>query len=356
MRFPSLASGRKAGSRTSYSSSSRLDKKPELGAVLMKCLILGGAGFIGSHLAEELVKHHHQVRVFDRTDADTANLVNILPNIEFVTGEFLNEDDISRALSNIDVVIHLIGTTLPKTSNDNPAYDVGTNVVGSLNLLNLARQHGVKKIIFASSGGTVYGIPETFPIPETHPTDPICSYGITKLTIEKYLHLFHHLYDLDYVVLRIANPYGERQNPRSNQGAVSVFLWKLLQEDTITIWGDGAVARDFLYINDLVSAFLTAIETDTPSRLYNIGSGVPLTLNKLLSVMQTVTERVPIVEYLPTRKLDVSINYLDISRARNELRWHPSISLEEGISRTWKWLLNRKADPLERLSPICSRL
>ena len=304
----------------------------------MKCLILGGAGFIGSHLAEGLVKRHHQVRVFDRTNADTANLVKVLPNIEFVRGDFLNENDISFALSNIDVVIHLIGTTLPKTSNENPTYDVGTNVVGSLNLLNLARQHSVKKVVFASSGGTVYGSPSTFPIPETHPTHPVCSYGITKLTIEKYLHLFNHLYDLDYVVLRIANPFGERQNPRGNQGVVSVFLWKLLQGDTITIWGDGTVARDYIYINDLVSAFLTTIETETPSRLYNIGSGVPLTLNELLRVMQTVTGRVPIVEYLPSRKLDLSINYLDISRARNELRWHPRISLEKGISRTWKWL------------------
>jgi UDP-glucose 4-epimerase len=308
----------------------------------VKCLILGGAGFIGSHLAEGLVKRHHQVRVFGHVDADRANLAKILPNIELIRGEFLSEKEVSRALSGIDVAIHLVSTTVPKTSNDNPAYDVGTNVTGTLNMLALARQHGVKKVIFPSSGGTVYGSPTLFPIRETHPTDPICSHGVTKLTIEKYLHLFHHLYDLDYVVLRIANPYGARQNPRSNQGAVSVFLRKLLKGEPITIWGDGTIARDYLYIEDLVSAFLTVIETQTPSRLYNIGSGVPLTLTKLLDVMQTVTGRVPTVEYLASRKLDVSVNHLDIARARQELGWQPRISIQEGISRTWESLLHRE--------------
>jgi UDP-glucose 4-epimerase len=135
----------------------------------------------------------------------------------------------------MDVIIHLIGTTLPEPSNDNPRYDVHTNVTATLKLLDKAREKGVKKIIFASSGGTVYGIPRALPIPETHPTDPICSYGITKLTVEKYLALYHHLYQLDYAILRLGNPFGERQRIINAQGAVAVFLGKIHQDQPITI-------------------------------------------------------------------------------------------------------------------------
>lgn len=310
----------------------------------MNCLILGGAGFIGSHIVDALVIRGHKVRVFDRLNVDTSNLTDALPHIELLRGDFLNESDISCALQDIDLVVHLISTTLPKTSNDNPAYDVESNVVGTLKLLNLSLQHGVKKVVFLSSGGTVYGPSVTCPIAETDATDPVCSYGITKLAIEKYLYLFHHLHDLDYVVLRVANPFGERQNPGSGQGAVAAFLWKFLQEEPIPVWGDGTVARDYFYVSDLVSAILAAIERETPSKIYNIGSGVPRSLNELLSIMQAVTGRTPVIQYSLARKLDVPINFLDISRAQKELHWQPRISIEEGIARTWAWLQHRKAD------------
>mgnify|MGYP001595638612 FL=1 len=189
--------------------------------------------------------------------------------------------------------------------------------------MNLSRQQGVKKIVFISSGGTVYGNSVQCPISETDATDPVCSYGISKLSIEKYLHLFYHLHGLDYVVLRAANPFGERQNPRSGQGAVATFLWKFLRQEPIEIWGDGNISRDYFYISDLVSAILTAIEEKTPSKLYNIGSGVPHSLNKLVNFMQRVTGRTKVVQYSPARKLDVATNFLDISRAQKELHWQP---------------------------------
>lgn len=307
-------------------------------------LVLGGAGFIGSNIVHALVSRGYKVRVFDRLNVDTSNLTDALPHIELFKGDFLNEKDISSALECVDLVIHLISSTLPKTSNDNPAYDVESNVVGTLKLLNHSMQHGVKKVVFLSSGGTVYGPSATCPNFETDATDPVCSYGITKLTIEKYLRLFHYLHDLDYVVLRVANPFGERQNPGSGQGVVTAFLWKLLQGKPINIWGDGTVARDYFYISDLVSAILAVIERDTPSKIYNIGSGVSRSLNELLFTMQEVTGRTTSIQYSPARKLDVPINFLDITRARKELLWHPQISLEEGMARTWAWLQHRKAD------------
>jgi UDP-glucose 4-epimerase len=304
----------------------------------MNYLVLGGAGFIGSHIVDALVARKHSVRVFDLPSVSTRNLKQCLNSINMIGGDFSNENDVSMALESTDVIIHLIGTTLPEPSNDNPRYDVNTNVIATLKLLDKAVEKRVKKIIFASSGGTVYGIPQSLPIPETHPTDPICSYGITKLTVEKYLALYHRLYNLDYTILRLGNPFGERQRITNVQGAVAVFLGKIRQNQPITIWGDGTVARDFFYISDLVSAFMAVLESETQTKIFNIASGQAYTLNELLATMKEVTGRDVSVRYAPGRKLDVLTNCLDISRAQEELGWWPKIALSEGIRMTWEWL------------------
>ena len=310
----------------------------------MHCLVLGGAGFIGSHIVDALVARGHRVRIFDLPNISTLNLKQSIESVEVLGGDFNNVNDISLALEDVDVVVHLVGTTLPGPSNENPAYDVESNVIGTLNLLKQAVARGVKKIIFSSSGGTVYGIPRSVPIPETHGTNPVCSYGITKLAIEKYLALFHHLHNLDYTILRLANPYGERQRIDNVQGAVAVFLGKTLLRQPITIWGDGSVARDYFYISDLVDAFLTVIESDPPSRIYNIAGGRARSLNDILSVIREVTGLQPVVRYTPARRLDVPVNCLDIQLAKKELGWQPEISWEEGIARTWEWLKKSTED------------
>jgi UDP-glucose 4-epimerase len=304
----------------------------------MHCLVLGGAGFIGSHIVDALVARGHKVRIFDLPNISTHNLKRSIDSVEILGGDFNNVNDISRALEGVDVVVHLVGTTLPGPSNENPAYDVESNVIGTLNLLKQAVAKGVKKIIFSSSGGTVYGIPRSVPIPETHETNPVCSYGITKLAIEKYLALFHHLHNLDYTILRLANPYGERQRIEGVQGAVAVFLGKTLHGRPITVWGDGSVARDYFYISDLVKAFLAAIEWNSPSKIYNIAGGRARSLNDILSVIRDVTGLRPVVKFAPGRRLDVPVNCLDIRLAKKELGWEPEIAWEEGIARTWEWL------------------
>ncbi|QXE91549.1 NAD-dependent epimerase/dehydratase family protein [Geomonas subterranea] len=308
------------------------------------CLVLGGCGFIGSHLSEALLACGHFVRIFDKRNVNTANIAAFKDRVELVTGDFMNEDELRGVLKDIDVVVHLVSMTLPKSSNDNMIYDVETNLSGTLRLLNLARQQGVSKVVYASSGGTVYGVPQFQPITESHPVDPLCSYGITKLATEKYLHLYRHLYGLDYTVLRIANPYGERQDPASGQGAVTTFVWRALSGEPIVIWGDGSVARDFLHISDLVDAFLRVIHGGTPSRVYNIGCGEPCTLNRLVEVIGRVTGTKPSVEYKPVRKLDVPVNYLDVTLAREELGWTPRLDLDQGIARLARYVraeLNR---------------
>lgn len=304
----------------------------------MKCLVTGGAGFIGSHVVETLLAHGHQVRVFDLPNISLSNLDNVTGMFEIVQGDFHNQRDLEEAFQDVQVVVHLVYTTLPGPSNENPIYDVESNVVGTLNLLEIARRHHVQKVIFSSSGGTVYGVPAQLPIPESHQTTPSCSYGITKLTIEKYLELYRHLYGLDYAVLRISNPYGERQRTEAVQGALAVFMGKVLAGDPITIWGDGSVARDYFYIKDLAVAFLKVVEQDTPSKIYNIGSGRAYTLMDIMASIENVTGKEVHKVFEPSRKLDVQVNCLDVTRAKKELGWQAMVSLEEGVTRMWRWL------------------
>ena len=307
----------------------------------MNCLVLGGAGFIGSHLVDALVGKGHRVRVFDLPNISTENLDGCRGDIEICGGDFENRKAVSEALEGVDVTVHLVSTTLPGPSNENPAYDVETNVIGSIRFLEEAIRQGVGKVVFVSSGGTVYGIPEVLPIPETHPTLPICSYGISKLAVEKYLALFHHLHGLDYTILRLGNPYGERQRSESVQGAVAVFLGRLLRNESITLWGDGTVARDYFHVSDLIGALLLAVERDTPSRIYNVGSGRAASLLEILEKIKAVTGLTPEVKRTASRKLDVPVNCLDIGKIARDTGWKPSVSLEEGIARTWAWMKSK---------------
>lgn len=310
----------------------------------MNCLVLGGAGFIGSHLVDALAGKGHRVRVFDLPNISTENLDGCRGGIEIHGGDFENRRAVSEALEGMDVAVHLVSTTLPGPSNENPAYDVETNVIGSIRFLEEAIRQGVGKIVFVSSGGTVYGIPEVLPIPETHPTHPICSYGITKLAVEKYLALFHHLYGLDYTILRLGNPYGERQRSASVQGAVAVFLGRLLRNEAISVWGDGNVARDYFHVSDLTRALLLAVEGNPPSRVYNVGSGRATSLLDILETVEAVTGLKPTVRFTEARKLDVPVNCLDITRIEQETGWKPAVSLTEGVDRTWAWMRSKVSE------------
>ena len=304
----------------------------------MKTLILGGAGFIGSHLAEALLAQGHEVRIFDRPHIQIPAELKECHGIEWMQGDFLSVADIQAAVDGVELIFHLVSTTLPKNSNDDPGYDVGTNVIGSLHLLDAAVRLGIRKIVFISSGGTIYGIPNQIPIPETHPTDPLVSYGISKLAIEKYLKLYHELHGLDYAVLRVANPYGERQRTDMAQGAVAVFAKKALAGETIEIWGDGSVTRDYIYIADLIEAFVLAASYQGQERIFNIGGGHGLSLNQLLATLEELLARPVNRRFLPARNFDVPVNILDITRAREVLGWAPRTPFKVGLQRTLQWL------------------
>lgn len=303
----------------------------------MKFLVIGARGFIGAHVCRELVAQGHEVTALDR--ATVSNLhSDVLPSlVREVTGDFLNPMDLSGALFGAEVVIHLASTTTPETSNLNPRFDVETNLMGALQLVDVARQHKIKKIVFASSGGTVYGLPEKTPVAEDHPTNPICAYGITKLAIEKFLQLNFKLHDMDYTVLRVSNPYGEGQSPYSRQGAVAVFTHKALTNETIDIWGDGSIIRDYVHVSDVAKAFVQAGLYSGESHIFNIGSGEGRSLRDIVEALQQALARPVAHQYSAGRAFDVPISILDISRAKNELGWHPAVGFTEGIHRNLRW-------------------
>jgi len=304
-----------------------------------RCLVLGGAGFMGAHLVELLVREGIAVRVFDQPGAAARRLAAVKDKVELIEGNFQNKSEVARAVEGCETVFHLIGTTVPASSNRDPVFDVESNVVATLRLLEACVQAKVKRVIFSSSGGTVYGAAERLPIPETHPTEPRSSYGITKLATEKYLALFRHLHGLDSVVLRIANAYGPGLPVGGEQGAVGVFLKCLKRNEPITIWGDGSVVRDYVYVGDVARAFRAALDHRSTHHLFNIGTGRGVSLKELIALAERVTGCKATVDYRPGRAADVPANVLDASLARQELRWTPELTLEEGLKRTWEWVL-----------------
>jgi len=308
----------------------------------MKCLVLGGCGFMGSHVAERLLRDGHVVRIFDKLNVDEVNIAPFRRDVGLLTGDFTNASDVEAALKDTDIVFHFIGTTLPQSSIENPAYDIETNVLASVRMLDACVKRGVKRVIFSSSGGTVYGIPQRTPIPEDHPNNPICSYGITKLAVEKYISLYHRLYGLDYRIVRFANPYGPRQKTHASQGAVAVFLGNALENRPITIWGDGTVQRDYIYIDDAVDACVRLAMGDYAPGIYNVGSGRATALNELVETIKRVTGKSLAVKYAPARKIDVPVNVLDITKVSAAMKWGPSTKLADGIRATWQWLLNSR--------------
>jgi len=303
----------------------------------MRYAVLGGAGFIGSHVTETLLSGGHEVTVVDRPNA--ANLEYVRQRGAMVVpGDVLDAGDMQRTLSACEVVLHLASSTLPQQSNDSPMADVQRNLLGALRILEAARLAGVKRIVFASSGGTVYGNARKVPIDEAHPTEPISSYGICKLAIEKYLHLYWVLHRLDYRVLRMANVYGERQATNRLQGIVGTALQKALEGGQLTVWGDGSATRDYVHALDVARAFESAARAVGEERIFNIGSGQGHSVIDIVRMVEEVTGRPVPLAFLSGRAGDVRANVLDISRARIHLDWEPRIGLREGIARVYEWL------------------
>jgi UDP-glucose 4-epimerase len=302
----------------------------------LKIAVIGGGGFMGTHLCNALAREGARVSALGRSQLDPGALD---PQVTWSRCELSDIARLDESLAEADVVYHLASSTTPPLAEADPAADVAGNVVPTIRLMEASARAGVRRLVFVSSGGTVYGVPAAVPIPETAPTEPISAYGLQKLAIERYLALFRRKHGLDSVVLRVSNPYGPLQRARRSQGVIAAFLEAALRGEALEIWGDGTVTRDFVYIDELVEAMLLAAVHGGPSRVFNVGSGRGIDINTVANDIETVLGRGPLKRiHHAARPADVPINVLDVSRIGDEMGWQPRMSWMDGLARTAAWM------------------
>lgn len=299
---------------------------------------MGAAGFIGTNLALRLSKHDdYKIVLVDEKEEYFINYPSIR-NSEIRQMKFDSETIFDNVLEEQDIVFHLLSTNNPTTSNEHIGTDIGDNISISINLLEACVRKSVKRVIFISSGGTVYGPDADCPIAETAETNPINTYGIQKLTIEKLLYLYGYMHELDYKIIRLSNPYGPYQRPNGKLGVVSTFIYKALHNEKITVYGDGSVIRDYIYIEDAVRGINLIAHSTTSDKIFNLGSGKGTSVNEVIDIIKNVL-RLPIeVEYAEKRSVDVPKNILDISRYLNQIESEAVFkSLEDGMLETMRF-------------------
>jgi UDP-glucose 4-epimerase len=308
---------------------------------MAECLVLGANGFIGSHVVDELVAAGHSVRCFDRFGGDQEPAFDASDRIELYKGDFLNRSDLSEALSGAEYVFHFISTTTPITAENNPIIDIETNIKQSVELFQECVNKGVQKVIFASTGGAIYGSTEGQPIPETTLPQPFSPYAIGKLAIEHYLRYFEKKFGMDSVVYRISNPYGERQPLHSKQGVIPIFLQQISNGEPITVLGDGSMVRDYVYVKDVAKMIVGSfLEANKP--VYNLGSGQGITVNELVSTITDVVDRPVDVTHKEVPATFVDRVILDTSLFQDEFNIPITVELEEGVRRTWDYVLRKQ--------------
>lgn len=300
----------------------------------LRCAVLGAGGFIGTNLCRALVGRVDSLRAFGRRQS----FPEAMRGCDWMPGDFADSTCLPAAVAGCDVVFHLVNATTPASANVDKVADLNANVASTLHLLDACRETGVRRVVFVSSGGTIYGIPDQVPTPETAPTNPITGYGISKLAIEKYLGLYGHLYGLEYRVLRVANPFGPYQTALKNQGVIAAFVRRALAGKPIEVWGDGSVTRDYVYIDDVVEALKLAATHDGPGRIFNIGSGEGRSLNDIVaSISKLLAVKIP-VDRRSGRPVDVPVSILDTTLAAKDLNWRPRTKFEEGLYSTISWM------------------
>jgi UDP-glucose 4-epimerase len=297
----------------------------------MKILVLGGNGFIGSHITDRLVGAGHELVVYGRIkDEATIN-----PDAHYIHGDFSDSVKLSKAITNSDVVVHAISSTVPSTSNLNPIADIEQNLVSTVKLLQLMVQSDVKRLVYLSSGGTVYGKPSELPVPESHALNPICSYGVVKVAIENYIRMYQELYGIQPIIIRPSNPYGPRQDHSGVQGALTTFLYNNLHKKLTTIWGDGEIRRGYVYIDDLVDFCKLAIES-TEVGTFNVDAVKNHSLNELIQMIELVTGIQSNIIYKEKRAFDIKAMHLAITKAEQVFNWTPKYSIHDGVKAFYK--------------------
>ncbi len=294
-----------------------------------KVLVTGGAGFIGSHVVDTLIDNGYEVIVVD--DLSTGYLHNIHPQARFYQMD-IRSPEMAKLFERErpDYVDHHAAQMNVRRSVSDPLFDAEVNILGSLNLIQCAVRFQVRKFIYISSGGAVYGEPEYLPCDESHPINPICQYGVSKHTVEHYLYLYRHHYGLNYAVLRYPNVYGPRQDPYGEAGVVAIFTGQMLRGEPVTINGSGEQTRDFVFVQDCAQANVQLLHKGQ-DRIYNLGSGIGTSVNQIFDCLKEITHYPHDAHYGPPKLGETSYIYLDASRAQEELGWKPTVSLEEGL-------------------------
>jgi UDP-glucose 4-epimerase len=304
---------------------------------MTKYLILGGAGFIGGNLARTLVNSGHKPVIFTRSSSSLNNINDILDSTEVVYGDFMDDVAIRKAIQGVDIVFHLISTTFPNTTRESSVYDISSNLIPTIRLIELCLSNNVKKVVYASSGGTIYGEPKNIPITESHPLNPTSLYGQSKLTIESYLNFYARSTNLDVNVLRISNPFGAGQKLLGVQGIISVAMGCLCYERPIKIYGQGEAIRDYIYIDDVINALILASEK-SGSSVVNISSSSGHSIIEVIEAIEEITQRNIDRQFIPPRDGDVKVNILCNKLAAKIYNWQPKIEFKEGLSMTWKYI------------------
>ena len=297
----------------------------------MKILVTGGAGFIGSNLVDTLINLGHEVAIID--NLSTGQRQNLNPKAKFYEAS-IRDDAVSKIFEEEkpDIVNHHAAQIDVRKSGDDPVADAEENILGSLNIILNCVKFGVKKLIYASTGGAIYGDPEYLPADENHPINPISQYGVSKHTVEHYIYLYNVLHELEYTILRYANVYGERQNPFGEAGVVAIFATQMLTGKESTIFGPGDKTRDYVHVSDVVEANIKAIDTGK-NTIVNIGTGIETSDQQVFDTLADVLEYKSPPKYASVRKGEVSRICLECSKAGKELGWKPKLSFKEGIAR-----------------------
>jgi len=306
----------------------------------MKVLVTGGAGFIGSHIVDALLEQGHEVVVVDNMSTGFAQNVNRQAGLYTMSICDANLEELF-AQERPEVVNHQAAQMVIQKSVENPIFDAEENILGSLNVILNCVRFGVKKIIYASSGGAVYGDPVRLPVKEDYPVNPVSQYGVSKHTVEHYLHVYETQYGLGYTVLRYANVYGARQNPEGEAGVVAIFARQMLRGETPTIFGQGNKTRDYTHVSDVVRANLLAMERGRG--IYNIGTGVETTDQEMFDTLAELLGYKDVPRYEPVRKGEIYRICLNSSLAGMELGWQPQLSLRQGLLQTVSYYHRRFA-------------